>query len=532
MDFIHIILAYISLVFIPILYAETHYRFKYFFSWLKKPEPEIIADIPSRLHQGRSLPILIIIKDADLYPVTILNVMILCNSQLIDQTSLNRTITIPYEEIILRVNSELLLEGENQVIVNIKYRVNDKIKTCSNDNHRGTSHDALPVYISSYSLPRLSDCYFGDTHSHTFFTSDQVEFGASLQATAEMAKAIELDFFCATDHSYDLDDKSNNYLINDPELTKWNNLWQEVNAFNSNSTNFLIIPGEEVTLRNQRDKNVHCLIYNSRNFFPGSGDGAEKWLNNRSELSIDQLLNEVTDDTLVFAAHPSIRPPVLQKLFINRGYWHQADCHNKRLNGLQFVNDGSVKEVEHGKRFWIELLLQGFRLIGLAGNDAHGNFARFRQIGLPFFTMRENYHHLFGKWRTGVYNPLEMNNTNLLHALKAGNCFMTNGPALQFTALVEDKWLPMGGIYRNIAKLKIESKSTSEFSDIYRIVIYAAYIGDQREQILLEIENFTDKFHHIYELDFIPIPRGGYVRAEVITIDGFQAISNPIWFNI
>jgi hypothetical protein len=90
----------------------------------------------------------------------------------------------------------------------------------------------------------------------------------------------------------------------------------------------------------------------------------------------------------------------------------------------------------------------------------------------------------------------------------------------------------MGGIYRNIAKLKIETKSTSEFSDIYRIVIYAAYIGDQREQILQEVKNFTDKFHHVHELDFEPTPGKGYVRTEVITMDGFQAISNPIWFNI
>jgi hypothetical protein len=50
-------------------YAETHYRFKYFFSFLKKPEPEIIADAPHRLEPGIQLPLLILVKDADRYPV-------------------------------------------------------------------------------------------------------------------------------------------------------------------------------------------------------------------------------------------------------------------------------------------------------------------------------------------------------------------------------------------------------------------------------------------------------------------------------
>ena len=30
-----------QILILPILYAETHYRFKYFFSYLKKREPEM-----------------------------------------------------------------------------------------------------------------------------------------------------------------------------------------------------------------------------------------------------------------------------------------------------------------------------------------------------------------------------------------------------------------------------------------------------------------------------------------------------------
>ena len=46
----------LPLIVFPLLYAETHYRFKYFFSFLKKNEPEILADIPHRLEPNAALP--------------------------------------------------------------------------------------------------------------------------------------------------------------------------------------------------------------------------------------------------------------------------------------------------------------------------------------------------------------------------------------------------------------------------------------------------------------------------------------------
>jgi len=530
MKSLHLLFTYFILLLFPFLYAETHYRFKYFFSWLKKSEPEIIVDIPSRIKKGIPLPVLIIIKDAHIYPVTLLQITIRNKSQIIHQSRPDIMVTTPYKEIVLETNTRQLPAGKNFLDVYILYRVKNKIKNCKNDNHRGTSHDALPIYLSESALPRLFHCLYGETHSHTFYTSDQVEFGASIQATAKLAKAMGLDFYCATDHSYDLDDRPDNYLSVDPELKKWHLFQQEVTTFNNNNTDFIILAGEEVTIRNSQDKNVHCLIYNSKKFYPGSGDGAERWLHNRSELTLERLLSSVSDDALVFAAHPTVKPPFLQKIFLNRGQWQKIDCVSERLNGLQFINNGGLKEVEQGKKFWIELLLRGFQLIAIAGNDAHGNFARFRQIGFPFFTMRENYKHLFGKWRTGIYVKHKCNPSNILDALKQGHSFMTNGPALSLRALVNRRWLPMGGIYRNIKKFKIDVKSTLEFSQLSHVIIYSGYIGDRKEQILLEIEKFEDKLHHVFELDFKAVPKDGYVRAEVYTINGLQALSNPIWF--
>ena len=67
------------------LYTEIHYRFPFIFSRYFLKEPEILADIPHRINPNNKLPIMLLIKDADKYPVFInkLNVEIFQNSNLI-----------------------------------------------------------------------------------------------------------------------------------------------------------------------------------------------------------------------------------------------------------------------------------------------------------------------------------------------------------------------------------------------------------------------------------------------------------------
>jgi hypothetical protein len=352
-----------------------------------------------------------------------------------------------------------------------------------------------------------------------------------MASTAEIAKAMELDFFCATDHSYDLDDEPENYLINDPELKKWQYFWKEIDDFDEKNRDFKIVPGEEVTIRNKLNKNIHCLVYNSRKFFPGSGDGAEKWFQTRSELLLQELVQQTEDNSLVFAAHPTDQPPFLQRVFIKRGSWNEADCNHKGLNGLQFINDGPTASIIQGKKFWIKLLLQGKKLIGLAGNDAHGNFSRFRQIGFPFLTMRENNSHIFGIWRTGVYVNEDFTIAEILKSFRQGTCFMTNGPALQFTALIGQDWIPTGGSYKNISKLKIESLSTPEYSYIIKVKVLIGFFGEEKEQIHTDIEVPNNTLHHIHAFNFSEIKQAGYIRVEIATAKGYQAFSNPIWIS-
>ena len=511
----------LSLILLPALYAETHYRFKYFFSYLKKSEPEIIADIPHRLEPGKDLPVLLIVKDADSYPVRIIRISVLDEKREIfsDETVLD--VSESQKEFFFSVPAERLTCGLRQISVAVSYQCGRHRRTCVSDNHRGTSHAPFPVYISENPLPRIGRCFYGEPHSHTSNTSDQVEFGASLRTNLNMAKALGLDFFAATDHSYDLDDYPDNYLRNDPEIQKWISFRDEAAALNRGEKDFVIIPGEEVSVRNSENRNVHCLVYNHPDFIPGSGDGAEKWFHWNSEYSLHDTLGSLSPGASAFAAHPFEKPPLLQRIFINRGAWTMDDCKNEHLRGLQIINGGTDIALHDEIARWARLLLQGYRLTGLAGNDAHGNFARFRQISFPFFTMREHYYHLFGRWRTGVYleDGDAFSLTSLLKAMNTGNCFMTNGPAIHFSAGTDS------------VSLRSRIASSPEFGLITHVRIIEGIIGSDHESVIQEKRYEPAAGSDDWSLPVTDTKQAVYYRSEVSTEKNRMAFSNPIWFN-
>ena len=60
-----------------IMYAELHFRFKCTNSRYFQKEPEILADLPIRIEPGNDIPILLIVKDAHIYPIILENVKII-----------------------------------------------------------------------------------------------------------------------------------------------------------------------------------------------------------------------------------------------------------------------------------------------------------------------------------------------------------------------------------------------------------------------------------------------------------------------
>lgn len=530
------------------LYAEIHYRFKFIPSRLFYRQPEIVADAPHRLEPGQPLPVLLLIKDAHRFPLILqqVNVTVSFAQQKIAAFSLLHTderIDAPWWWKVFNIDIQDDWRGRMaQVNVEIIYKINQKFLRCCNDNYIGTSHAPLQVYFANAALPVLPNFRHGELHCHTDATSDQVEFGAPVEAMTTLATAQGLSFFAATDHSYDLDDLPENYLKNDPALRKWRALLERIKQQNEENKNFVIIPGEEVSAGNARGRNVHFLIFNNAKFLPGSGDSAERWLRTTPELSIAKILAQLEDEALAFAAHPEVPAPALEWLLLRRGQWEWPDYQHERLNGLQIWN-GALTGMHEGLARWRELLLRGKKIFVIAGNDAHGNFNRFRQVEIPHLKMREQHRHLFGRTRTAVLLDEPLSLASLMAALRRGRACITTGPLLDLQIVCESGRRARLGetVNEPPRRINIEAVSSAEFGALARVTVWLGDLQNQTERILFETENFNAPFQFSHALT-LALPAGKfYLRGETRSAGSAflpepalpcDALTNPIWIEI
>jgi hypothetical protein len=530
---------------LPLLYAETHYRFRYFLSLLKKKEPELLADAPHRIEPHSPIPLLILSKDAHQYPCILRQI----SATLSKGGVPFQTHTLLQDPVELRDEwwwriFPLPTGGQSgwvELDVVMELEAGGKRRTYRNDNYRSSSHKPLRVFVASEPLPRFEGMYFGDCHTHSTYTNDQVEFGSPLSASVQLCKSMGHSFVCVTDHSYDLDDSVDSYLVNDPELPKWNAFQKEVEFINASSNNFTVLRGEEVSCRNCRDENVHLVVLGNRRFLPGSGDSAERWLRTRSELSIPEVLTQVEENCVTFGAHPCEPVPILQKLLLGRGQWTWDDFQHERLIGIQFANGTHEAGFRTGLTTWIRLLLSGRRIFAYGGNDAHGNFNRFRQLKIPFVTLQENNRQLFGMFRTGVFLDGPLSEESVLNALQHGRCIVTDGPALNLRLLQDTMTTRIGSTLSlsNAQSLEIAFRSTSEFGALDRIAVFRGLLEGDSEEVWYETHGLKGQMELVVSRD-LPLgdSRPFYLRAEAWTngrmaADGKPhfALSNPIWFN-
>jgi hypothetical protein len=524
-----------------ILYAEIHYKFKGIYSRLIKNEPEIIADAPFRVEPGQPIPVLLLIKDAHRFPIHILEVIIEISSEnhVHYKKLFPLNLTLGEDRFwfkVFHIDPVQDIFGFVDINVRISIKVNGKTRMYRNDNYRISSHQPLQIYLAKDPLPQFENWHFGDFHYHSNYTEDQVEFGAPLDATVEMARAIGLSFFAVTDHSYDLDDHEDSWMNNDHRIPKWHRLLQEVEQLNANLSDFVILPGEEVSAGNHQNRNVHLLILNNRKFFPGKGDSAERWFRTEPDLSIEQILDQLNDQALAIAGHPEIATPALQWLLIRRGHWQWQDFQHVRLDGFQIWNGEEDRSFRYGSDSWVKLLLEGKKLSLIAGNDAHGNFNRFRQIGFPFFTFRENNSQIFGNMRTGVQVNKDLSINSLIQAVKCNRVLVSNGPIVELSIRNEQGRIGYIGeeMQGNQLFFSIKAKSTEEFGKLELIRLYRGDLIAKKESLKI-IQHFNTSYKFELEKKLTQLSKPTYLRAEVVakktTGQRTRCMSNPIWIN-
>ncbi|MEE9167577.1 MAG: CehA/McbA family metallohydrolase [Candidatus Neomarinimicrobiota bacterium] len=531
--------ACLASLFVPVLYAELHYRFPYFpFSRYYLKEPEIIADTPHRLDPGAELPILILIKDSHRFPIHLQSVEVDIRDERGKRKQIflkkNLGISQRWWHEIIQVNVQGMA-GICMTEVTFRYAISGRERTCVNDNSPA-SKIPFVTRLSSSLLPGASDGWvWGDLHCHSWMTDDFVEFGAPIDAIQKAAAASGLGFVAITDHSYDLDDKPGSWTEHDPELTKWKQLLTEVKNLNRKGVPVLI-PGEEVSVGSNRKKNVHLLVLNHPELIPGSGDGAERWLRTRSELSIRGATDRLKDDSLAIAAHPKWRSSRLESLLLKRGQWESGDLRLEGIAGMQILNGDFNREFEDGLVEWSRLLLAGEKRFIYAGNDAHGNFNRFLQVKRPMLSLWQHHSKVLGKCRTGLHLPEEPSIASIISTLRRGKCVVSNGPLALLKVSNLSSSVTLGGsINGNNMEISVSSRSSREYG---RLKWMEVKFGDfdRREEKTICAEAFREEVQSAESsTQFSARNLRGYVRTELRSVNSegeeFVCYTNPVWIN-
>ncbi len=516
-----------------ILYSEMHHRFKFAGSRYFKDEPEIIADIPFRTNSNQKIPILLLVKDSDQYPIHLVKVTFEIKNILSHTIDFNEDIKSHWWY--KTINIENVEEGFHEIDVVFYYQVNGVNKKCT--NHNLNINNSLPLHlnITSKPYPRIKNLIYGDLHYHTNITEDMVEFGAPIESTHSTLKALELDFVCNTDHSYDCDDKIGSWAETDPHLTKWKDSRELISRINDKDrfVNF-ILPSEELSLHNKDGYIIHALILNNDRFLPGQGDGAEIPFNFACEYSTENVGLALSEKALCIAAHPSCPVPLMHKFFFKRGKWEFDDLTQNHVSGMQIFNGELDEGFYLGIKQWIKLLLNGFKKYIYAGNDAHGNFNKFRQIRLPMISINEKDAQILGEHRSGIILTEKFENKidDTIFSLKNGHCFVTNGPLLILNYIEDCGTIKLMGESTNCNKgvLKLTFKTDISLSENGEIKIIHGIVNSQES--VVETINI-DKEEMGLNLD-IKVKRDSYYRCEYWgkSYRGKRvAMTNPIWIN-
>ncbi len=399
-----------------------------------------------------------------------------------------------------------------------------------------SAHSHFNVTIANDTLPTLTDWHAGDTHYHSSYTDNAVEFGFPVEATVEAGKSIGLDWNAITDHSFDVGDSKTT-----DSNHKWEVLKSDVSSYTSES--YRLILGEEVSCYGHENPPnplvprgvVHFLVFGMENFttvggtelnfIPGGHD--DPWCNDPT-WDLEDVIDVVNSQGGVcYAAHPEgHRGAVAEAL--DRVPWITEDYDLTGYNGLQVWNMiNNDHERDLGLEQWKRLLLNGRKDVFVAGgSDAHGDFSHAT-------TVLGDFDNAFGKVRTCVYTET-FSNDGILNALKNGHSIMTDGPLVIFnmtnehgeTAIIGDE------IAGRDFSLNLQWGSTSEFGNVDHIYVHRGIIGKNETELSdlsLAPDNLEGNITFNDLQSYIPSDTDSYIRINATTDKGYRVYTNPIF---
>jgi hypothetical protein len=475
-------------------YAETHFKFPV--SRLYRKEPVILIDAPFQICPGLPCPTWLIIRKANKFPVCINEVYGEWKNAKGQSISFKLPIqrefdkSFHFEELNFEKPQDNV--GLWMLKIYIKYRINEKNKTCERWNYPFLPPEPLIINFLKEHPPKPNGWLAGETHCHSSYTLDSVEFGAAPAVLQKAAKSVGLDFVCITDHSYD--------LISEKKFQKMKNEIANVEADNYPSLPRLIA-GEEISCGNSKNENVHLLAFGNENYVEGHGDGGRRWWNTAPDLPIQKAIEK--SEVFCFAAHPKLQMLFAEKLLLKRGHWSYRDLTENKISGIEFWNGFRGMDFYEGRKLWINCLLAGHKLLPLGGNDAHGDLNSYTAVKQPLWSLKHNNEHIFGLVRTVIPNTGKTPFSEIPE-----NLYITDGPAL---------WIENV----NSGKLTLHAKSTEDFGKFLNITIFKGEQGAEK----IEQMKIDDSLSFDFE---ITLNNNLYTRAECETNMGKFAMTAAV----
>jgi len=498
-------------------YAETHFKFRLPWSPLHKRWPEIFLDAPCQVLSGKPFSVYLLIKDADLYPVTIRSLELRLEDVHGNVTEQQFELNLHCEQNLMYRAFPLSREGFSGTLrlsgwITVADKKGKSVRFLSH-NFPGLHSRPLEIRLLNHPLPYPENWKAGEMHCHSEFSSDPVEFGAPLRLMQETADAVGLDFVLCTDHSYDFYYHRYSYLDSIEPEGNFREYRNQAIALNSEHPDLpTLIPGEEVSCGNSHGENVHLLVFGHDHFLPGLGDGGRRGFQNHPDLTIAEILERLPGIP-TFAAHPKAQIGWLERKIFRRGEWRQEDLKSNIIQGLQFWNGNLGLDYREGKTFWIKQLLKGQRILPIAANDAHGDFNQNIGVKLPLVSLKQQRSHVFGKVRTVV--PCASRDIGALRSAFLGECCVcTDGPFVN--------------VSRKGHLLEVEARSNPDFGSLHSVHVYVAESGACLEKVYDDWSFAKDSMELKATL---PSPKSGYVRAEVVTRNGNRALCSALFVN-
>jgi predicted metal-dependent phosphoesterase TrpH len=506
------------------LYAETHFRFSRLIpSFLFRQFPEIIFDVPQRIDPDSDLPVLLLFNDIINYPIECYEIAVVVSQnktspQLFTFPNAEKSIiSHPLENsqkaYLFWVPRKSLQKKEVFINAKVTIKKGRHIETIVNDNFITTSKAAFKCYIADEYLPGSKFCSYSDLHIHSNYSQSHVEFGPPIEAIVRIAKASGLHAVAITDHSYDLECDINDYLKKDQNLNRYNLFLSEIEKYR-NEKNVIVIPGEEISCLNSKGKVIHLCGLGTNHFIPGSLDGARRFAKNEKQLQLSEVIDEIHGQSgFAFAAHAGARTKLLQSILLHRGDWSEIDTRSG-IDAVQGANGDFEGMWERGKMLWIKLIQNNCRIPLIAGNDAHGDFNRYRAIQIPFIKIRESFDRFLGYVKTGVYGKPE-NTSEYIDLIRGGKTFVTNGPFLTISSSKSPDTCCVSHTTTADRPLYIIALCTNEFGYIKNVFLWGTK-EFQNTEVLLYSKRYEDGIYSVAEeLPLDVIKECKYIRAEV-----------------